>query len=128
MRQLLAPAHQPSAVPRASGCTTGPSGPAGSRPVVILPGLGNNSADYEGLAAELKNRAVPSVVVAEVSRVDWLRNAAGLLDRNYWRGTLSPRPVLDWYLRRVHSAIDQARRLSPGPPKTTPPRLILNIN
>lgn len=36
-------------------------------------------------------------MVAKVSRIDWLRNAAGLVDPNYWRGTLRPRPVLDWY-------------------------------
>lgn len=39
---------------------------------------------------------VPSVVAA-VSRLDWFRNAAGLVDPAYWRGTLRPRPVLDWY-------------------------------
>lgn len=38
---------------------------------------------------------VPSVVAA-VSRLDWFRNAAGLVDPAYWRGTLRPRPVLDW--------------------------------
>lgn len=59
-------------------------------------GLGNNTTDYEKLALVLKNYGVPTVV-AKVSRIDWLRNAAGLLDPNYWRGTLCPRPVLDWY-------------------------------
>lgn len=29
------------------------------------------------------------------------RNAAGLLDWNYWRGTLKPRPTVDWYLSRI---------------------------
>lgn len=65
------------------------------RPAVILPGLGNNSGDYDKLKLLLKERyGVPAVVV-KVSRLDWLRNAAGLLDPNYWRGTLRPRPVLD---------------------------------
>lgn len=60
-------------------------------------GLGNNSNDYMGLACSLKDRyGIPSVTV-QVSRLDWLRNAAGLLDSNYWKGTLRPRPVLDWY-------------------------------
>ncbi|KAK3007483.1 hypothetical protein RJ639_013582 [Escallonia herrerae] len=66
------------------------------RPAVILPGLGNNTADYQKLALSLQGYGVPSVV-AKVSRIDWLRNAAGLVDPNYWRGTLRPRPVLDWY-------------------------------
>ncbi|KAK2991567.1 hypothetical protein RJ640_026070 [Escallonia rubra] len=66
------------------------------RPAVILPGLGNNTADYQKLALSLQGYGVPSVV-AKVSRIDWLRNAAGLVDPNYWSGTLRPRPVLDWY-------------------------------
>lgn len=44
-----------------------------------------------------------------MSRPDWLRNALGLLDRNYWTGRLSPRPVLDWYLERMKKAIIAAK-------------------
>ena len=33
---------------------------------------------------------------AQVSRFDWGRNALGLLDPAYYRGTLQPRPVVDW--------------------------------
>lgn len=61
----------------------------------FLQGLGNNTNDYDKLALILKDYGVPTVT-ANVSRIDWLRNAAGLLDSNYWRGTLRPRPVLDW--------------------------------
>ncbi|KAL0379969.1 UNVERIFIED_CONTAM: hypothetical protein Sangu_0061200 [Sesamum angustifolium] len=78
------------------------------RPAVILPGLGNNTNDYQKLALVLKDYGVPTVI-AKVSRIDWLRNAAGLLDSNYWRGTLRPRPVLDWYLKRVEEAVNDAR-------------------
>lgn len=53
-------------------------------------------------------------VVANVSRIDWLRNAAGLVDPNYWRGTLKPRPVLDWYLKRVDEAVNEAVKYSEG--------------
>ncbi|KAK9120307.1 hypothetical protein Syun_017924 [Stephania yunnanensis] len=85
------------------------------RPVVILPGLGNNSGDYEKLKVVLEEeQGLPRVVVARVSRPDWLRNAAGLLDPNYWRGTLRPRPVLDWYLDRVHEAVALAIRHTSG--------------
>jgi hypothetical protein len=63
--------------------------------------LGNNSSDYHKLEATLKEHYGVPTVVAKVSRLDWLRNAAGLADPNYWRGTLRPRPVLDWYF--VHS-------------------------
>ncbi|KAG6423267.1 hypothetical protein SASPL_113658 [Salvia splendens] len=83
------------------------------RPAVILPGLGNNTTDYQKLALILKDYGVPTVT-AKVSRIDWLRNAAGLLDSNYWRGTLRPRPVLDWYLQRVEEAVYEAKELAQG--------------
>ncbi|XP_052194028.1 GPI inositol-deacylase isoform X2 [Diospyros lotus] len=83
------------------------------RPAVILPGLGNNTSDYKKLDVTLNEYGVPTVV-AKVSRIDWLRNAAGLVDPNYWRGTLRPRPVLDWYLKRVDDAVTEARELAGG--------------
>ncbi|KAL2536702.1 alpha/beta-hydrolase superfamily protein [Forsythia ovata] len=83
------------------------------RPAVILPGLGNNTDDYQKLTLILKEYGVPTVV-AKVSRIDWLRNAAGLLEPNYWRGTLRPRPVLDWYLKRVDEAVNEAKELAQG--------------
>ncbi|KAK4372259.1 hypothetical protein RND71_007643 [Anisodus tanguticus] len=83
------------------------------RPAVILPGLGNNTNDYEKLALILKDYGVPSAI-AKVSRIDWLRNAAGLFDSNYWRGTLHPRPVLDWYLKRIDEAVSEAKELTQG--------------
>ncbi|KAL1831910.1 hypothetical protein DCAR_0101927 [Daucus carota subsp. sativus] len=83
------------------------------RPAVILPGLGNNTSDYQQLVLTLQDYGVPTVV-ANVARIDWLRNAAGLLDPNYWSGTLQPRPVLDWYLNRVDEAISVAKELAQG--------------
>ncbi|XP_031276157.1 uncharacterized protein LOC116134617 isoform X1 [Pistacia vera] len=82
-------------------------------PAVILPGLGNNSGDYQKLAMTLNEYGV-SAVVANVSRFDWFRNAAGLADPNYWRGTLRPRPVLDWYFKRIDEAIQKAKPLAQG--------------
>ncbi|KAJ6810126.1 uncharacterized protein M6B38_157065 [Iris pallida] len=79
------------------------------RPAVILPGLGNNSGDYEKLASTLGQAHGVRSAVARVSRLDWLRNAAGLLDPNYWKGTLRPSPVLDWYLDRVRQAVLEAK-------------------
>ncbi|XP_024518499.1 uncharacterized protein LOC9662278 [Selaginella moellendorffii] len=75
---------------------------------VILPGLGNNTGDYAPLSSALRSKGFP-VKVLKVSRLDWLRNAAGLLDGNYWRGTLKPRPVLDWYLERIKVSIDAVK-------------------
>ncbi|KAJ4780446.1 alpha/beta-Hydrolases superfamily protein [Rhynchospora pubera] len=90
---------------------TSSSAPSTPRPAVILPGLGNNTGDYEGLVATLKEGYNVPCVVAQVSRFDWLRNATGLVDPNYWKGTLQPSPVLDWYLKRVEKAISDAKLL-----------------
>ncbi|KAH9321194.1 hypothetical protein KI387_015833, partial [Taxus chinensis] len=76
-------------------------------------GLGNNSSDYQQLASSLEEKGVRTVV-AKVSRPDWLRNAAGLVDGNYWKGTLRPRPVLDWYLKRIEEAVSTANLLANG--------------
>ncbi|CAH2072502.1 unnamed protein product, partial [Thlaspi arvense] len=89
------------------------SGDVKPRPAVILPGLGNNSGDYKKLEVTLSEYGVPAVVAA-VSRLDWFRNAAGLVDPSYWRGTLRPRPVLDWYLKRIDDAVREANALAQG--------------
>ena len=62
---------------------------------MILPGLGNNSKDYDPLAKAIRERGL-LVDTAKIARLDWGRNAAGLLDLSYYRGTLQPRPVVDW--------------------------------
>ncbi|CAM8935532.1 unnamed protein product [Rhodiola kirilowii] len=77
-------------------------------------GLGNNTGDYEKLQMTLMEKGGVPSVVAKVSRFDWFRNAAGLVDANYWKGTLSPRPVLDWYLKRVDDAVREAKELAEG--------------
>ena len=52
--------------------------------VVILPGLGNNAADYDELTGILTDEhGHPAVEVLRVSRLDWFRNAAGLTDPKY---------------------------------------------
>mmetsp|Transcript_19475 Transcript_19475/g.31529 ORF Transcript_19475/g.31529 Transcript_19475/m.31529 type:complete len:289 (+) Transcript_19475:999-1865(+) len=79
--------------------------------VVILPGLGNCSEDYEPFAAELEARGF-SATTARVARPDWLRNAAGLTSAAYWRGTLEPRPTVDWYLERIAAAVIEAKAAS----------------
>ncbi|KAK3152069.1 hypothetical protein QOZ80_2BG0153880 [Eleusine coracana subsp. coracana] len=110
MLSLLAPPRL-RAAPAGAGAGSTAATP---RPAVILPGLGNNTGDYARLAAALRDdHGIPAAVVAKVSRPDWLRNAAGLVDANYWRGTLRPRPVLDWYLKRVEEAVAEARKLGP---------------
>ena len=92
------------------------------RAIVILPGLGNNQSDYTKLSSLLTSKD-PSLVVttANVSRLDWARNARGLLDTNYWRGTLTPRPTVDWYLDRVAAAVAEVQAATPT---TTPITLL----
>nr|KJB44373.1 hypothetical protein B456_007G250200 [Gossypium raimondii] len=97
--------------PHCSSTSTFSSSSTNYRPAVILPGLGNNTGDYKKLEFTLQEYGVPTVV-AKVSRIDWLRNAAGLVDPNYWKGTLQPRPVLDWYLKRVDDAVQEAEELA----------------
>eukprot|EP01025_Chloroclados_australasicus_P031574 TRINITY_DN31907_c0_g2_i1.p1 TRINITY_DN31907_c0_g2~~TRINITY_DN31907_c0_g2_i1.p1 ORF type:complete len:308 (-),score=10.97 TRINITY_DN31907_c0_g2_i1:304-1227(-) len=80
------------------------------RSIVILPGLGNNSADYAEFSGQLQKRVSGTVRVANVQRWDWLRNAAGLRYGAYWRGTLAPQPTVNWYLDRINVAIDLAKR------------------
>ncbi|MCO5551124.1 hypothetical protein L7F22_004621 [Adiantum nelumboides] len=89
-----------------------------SRPVVILPGLGNNSNDYIELVSSLKRRGL-NATVAEVSRPDWLNNAKCFLDKRCWSGKLSPRPLLDWYFERMKKAIIAAKLAVGGDTKVS---------
>lgn len=54
----------------------------------------------------------------QVGRADWSRNAGALTDINWWKGTLKPRPAVDWYLDRVNSALDELKRETDGAPIT----------
>ena len=113
-RVRVAPASRVARRQRARATRTSVSAGADaeSRPaVVVLPGLGNQTEDYDAFASELEGRGF-SVTVARVARPDWLRNAAGLADLNYWKGTLQPRPTVDWYLGRIDDAIAQAKARS----------------
>ena len=66
-------------------------------PVLILPGLGNSSADYASLASSLAERGHAAVSIAPVARWKWSLNARGFFTSDYWKGTLRPDQVLKWY-------------------------------
>lgn len=99
--------------------------------VVILPGLGNASTDYSVMQSDLEMCGY-DVETCVVRRVDWLRNAAGLTDVNYWKGTLNPRPTVDWlpcldklnfnvacrYLNRIEEALEKIKQRTNGAPIT----------
>lgn len=88
-----------------------------NRGVVIMPGLGNSQNDYKALA-ELLTQEGLVVEIAGVNRVDWLRNAAGVVDINYWKGTLNPQPTVNWYLKRIDDAVNSVKTQTDGAPVT----------
>lgn len=81
--------------------------PASFAPVLILPGLGNSSADYVSLASRLVERGHTAVSIAPVARWKWSLNARGFFTADYWRGTLKPQQVLDWYFNCVDRGVEQ---------------------
>uniref|UniRef100_A0A7S3QUW5 Uncharacterized protein n=1 Tax=Dunaliella tertiolecta TaxID=3047 RepID=A0A7S3QUW5_DUNTE len=88
--------------------------PAQVRPIVILPGFGNNSNDYiapfgkqDSLVNSLKARGFP-VYVVQVNRKDWFRVARALFTIRFWSSTLTTKPGYTWYLKRVNDAVEEA--------------------
>lgn len=73
--------------------------------MVILPGLGNAASDYTALAESLRRRGHSPVTVVPIQRWQWALNALGFFTADYWRGTLQPRPLLDWYLSCVDTTV-----------------------
>ena len=95
-----------------------PTAASAAPAVVVLPGLGNSAADYAALAASLTARGAAAVEVAPVARWEWARNASGALKRDYWAGTLAPRPTVDWYLAHIDAALDAVAAATNGAPVT----------
>lgn len=84
--------------------------------ILVLPGFGNDSADYflEGarhgsLMQSLRKRgwSAEQIRVLPVSRADWLQVFwRGLFDVRFWEGRSDPtRPAYRWYLARAAEAI-----------------------
>jgi hypothetical protein len=86
-------------------------------PIVILPGFGNDTQDYEapfgdarkGLAPRLRRRGFV-VETVRLRRRDWLRVAKGILSPSYWRGQADTGPGYFWYLLRVAAAVRRAEK------------------
>jgi len=89
----------------------------GAGPIVILPGFGNDTQDYEapfgqprrGLAARLRRRGF-CVETVRLRRRDWVRVARALASPSYWRGEADVGPGYGWYLARVAAAVRRAER------------------
>ena len=122
-RSLLRAAHRTQGaqiapartVNRSTRATASSAQKSSAAAVVILPGLGNNQSDYDELKQILESDYGHRVSVLPVTRLDWLRNAAGLTDSNYWKGTLSPRPTVDWYPNKISAAIEEISRAEDAP-------------
>jgi len=90
-------------------------------PVVICPGFGNDSIDYDtpleqpaevGLKSVLARRGFdPSqIYTVPVKRADWIRVAGGLLDfPDFYLGNAKPTGFgYGWYLKRLKETVDLA--------------------
>ena len=106
-------------------------------PIVILPGFGNDTEDYEspfgdarrGLAPRLRRRGFV-VETVRLRRRDWLRVARALGSPAYWRGQADVAPGYYWYLLRVAAAVRRAEKKwmeanNEGENKEEKPRVVL---
>jgi pimeloyl-ACP methyl ester carboxylesterase len=89
------------------------------RPIVILPGFGNASRDYEApfgnadasLAAALARRGFTNVHVVPIERKDWIKVGKMIFTSGYWTGNLnSTDPGYTWYLERVKETVEAAQK------------------
>ncbi|KAL6764512.1 Alpha/Beta hydrolase protein [Haematococcus lacustris] len=93
--------------------------PLNARPIVILPGFGNCTQDYEApfgqssdsLAANLRSRGW-AVHVVRLERSDWFQVARALFTLKFWSSQLSTEPGYTWYLDRVQEAVQLALQAS----------------
>jgi pimeloyl-ACP methyl ester carboxylesterase len=96
-------------------------------PVVICPGFGNDSIDYDtplkqpsdvGLKSVLTRRGFDSsqIYTVPVKRSDWIKVAGGLFDvPDFYLGTAKPTGFgYGWYVRRLKETIDIAYEESGG--------------
>ncbi|CAG9462973.1 unnamed protein product [Pedinophyceae sp. YPF-701] len=99
--------------------------PSPGEPIVILPGFGNETGDYEApfgvvdaaIATALRRRGF-SVHVLQVERKDWFQVAKGLLSLAFWQKKATVDPGYRWYLDRADAAVREAVAASDGRPVT----------
>lgn len=111
----------------------------GCGPIVVLPGFGNDTQDYEspfgdarrGLAPRLRRRGFV-VETVRLRRRDWLRVAKAVASPSFWKGTADVGPGYRWYLLRVAAAVRRAEAawmerhgVGDGANATAPPRVTL---
>lgn len=87
-------------------------------PFVVLPGFGNDQADYVtpnglpaevGLQAVLARRGAGAVSVVPIVRTDWVNVAKGAADLKFIAGDAQPEgPAFRWYLQKAQLTIERA--------------------
>ncbi len=96
-------------------------------PVVICPGFGNDSIDYDrpldqppekGLKTILSTRGfdIDSIYTVPIKRTDWIRVAGGLFDiPNFYLNKARPDGLgYGWYIQRLKECVDLAYEESGG--------------
>jgi hypothetical protein len=96
-------------------------------PIVICPGFGNDSIDYDmplnqpksyGLQTILSNKGfnINNIYTTPVKRVDWIRVGSGLFDiPNFYTNNAKPDGLgYGWYVRRLKETVDVAFEESGG--------------
>mmetsp|Transcript_3197 Transcript_3197/g.9187 ORF Transcript_3197/g.9187 Transcript_3197/m.9187 type:complete len:294 (-) Transcript_3197:83-964(-) len=76
-------------------------------PVLFCPAQLSVGDDYGDFFTRLEEEYGHSVTCADLRRTDWLRLAPSIATPNYWQGTLTPQPVLDFYFEALDRAIDR---------------------
>jgi hypothetical protein len=96
-------------------------------PIVICPGFGNDSIDYDtpsnqpptkGLRTILSNQGFDknNIYISPVKRLDWIRVGGGLFDiPNFYTNTAKPTGLgYGWYIYRLKEIVDLAYEESGG--------------
>ena len=96
-------------------------------PIVICPGFGNDSIDYDrplnqppskGLKTILSTKGfnIDNIYTVPIQRADWIRVGSGLFDiPNFYINQAKPSGLgYGWYLRRVKECVDLAHEESGG--------------
>lgn len=89
--------------------------PPGFGPILILPGFGNDTSDYEApfgvaeasLTTALRSRGF-TVRVLPVERKDWINVARALFSPAFYAGTCTSAQGYGWYEERVAAAVEEA--------------------
>jgi len=88
--------------------------PPNTPPIVVLPGFGNSTRDYDSLSISLRCRGFKNVNVLDIERKDWFNVGRMMFSSSYWKGACTTREGYAWYLERVKACIETARQSSGG--------------